>query len=222
MIKKVCDGIELDVDIGDSELQMFLAEMPSTQKAAGSLRETVLSAASTHILQPSTEYILPSLLSRLLMSLYTSLYGEALGTVSQVCTRSVRISFNAHILSSVKARSEKGTCISASWMTGQSEEKHIGIVQFYFQHNIVVGQQIVQQQMAFVNWLKPHPDRHLLRSPLEVWYDAFLDDSPNSFITLSKIQCPVAFSKSQIHTRFGNETVYITIPLNLMNTGIQS
>ena len=77
MMKKVRDEIELDLNIGNSELQTFLSEMSFAQKTAGSLRESVSSATATYILQPS--------LSELLVSLYVTLYGETLGNLNDYC-----------------------------------------------------------------------------------------------------------------------------------------
>ena len=223
MMKKVHDEIQLDLAAVDSEFQPFLSEM-STQKIVGSLRESIsppswpVGGYTSSLLRPYTEYILPHSLLELLSSMYTILHGQELGTISQVCIRSTRLSFNSHILCSNLARTERGSVIAAHWGSSLSDEgRHVGMVQFYFEHNIVIKHQVTTQRVAFVRWFETHPDRNLLNSPLEVWCDSFLRDSPNSFVLVSKILYPVAFTKQKLETRFGNETVMLTFPLTYIN-----
>ena len=113
MMKKVLDEIELDITVDDPDFQQFIAEMSSVQKIVGSLKESAALTQDDHILKPFKEYIVPSSLIRLLSLMYRTVYGETLGTISQVCTKSARLSFNCHTLGSSIARSKRGSCIAA-------------------------------------------------------------------------------------------------------------
>lgn len=211
MMKKVLDEIALDFTMVNPVFQQFIVDM-SAQKMVGSLKESVSSTTSIHLLQPFTESVLSSTLIHLLTDMYRMFYGETLRTVSQICTKSARLSFRCHTLCSALARTERGSCIAAYWNTSR-EEIHIGIVQFYFEHNIVVKEQITKHTVAFVNWFEVHPDRYLFNPPLEIWADSVASQSPSSFVPVSNILYPVAFAKSRVETQFGNETVVITYPL---------
>ena len=48
--------------------------------------------------------------------LYKELYGDSLGIVNQICTRSSKASFYNHILHSQLCRSDHGLCVSAFCM----------------------------------------------------------------------------------------------------------
>ena len=90
----------------------------------------------------------------------------------------------------------------------------IGIVQFYFVHNVELTQGIMKYVIAYVNWFKPHPDHMIFGPPIEVWFDSYLPLSDESFIPVANIFHPVAFVKDKVCTRYGNETVVITVPLD--------
>lgn len=182
--------------------------MSFQRSTVGSLREST-SSASVYLLRPFVEFVLPSHLIELLSAMYATLYGEALGTISQVCTKSARISFDCHTLCSTLTKTERGSCIAAQLIQA-SEDIHIGIVQYYFDHNVVVKDRVTSHTVA---WFEPHPVRHFLDSPLEVWRDSFKEISLNSFVLASNILYPVAYAKDRLETQFGSETVVITLPL---------
>ena len=221
MMKRIHNSIEVDITNLPSEFHQILVDV-SDQTASGSLGETLHDIHSkgavqhAQILKPYEEYILPTIIFEYLSKMYQSHYSQ-IGIISQICVCGSKLSFNSHILSTAMAQSDRGNCVKAHWErneSGMNDIVHVGIVQFYFQHNVQLSNVTTRKVIAYVNWFQHHPDIKCLGPYLEVWSNSFLPPSENSFIPISQISHLVAYTKDKVKTRYGYETVVITYELD--------
>lgn len=180
------------------------------------LKVTDIADDKCKLLKPLREYILPADLQKQLTSAYEHIYTNSFIS-SAICVRSAKLLYAGHILSSSLSRSESGSCIVGHLFPSvetSSNRPHVGMVNFYFKHTIKeTHNNCIEQTLAFVSWFKAHPDRDILHHPLEIWQDSFMPMGPYSFLQVTKILYPVAFTRDKIVTSFGNETVIVTVPL---------
>ena len=199
--------------LSDSEFKLLLNEVSNSNNAVGSL---TIDGGENSLLKPLWEYILPHEYHKYLTDFYSDLYRSDISIVSTFCTRSAKISYFGHILSSTLSRSKSGTCIAANREPSNNNRPHVGLVQFYFEHTkkIKSCEDCVTQRMALVQWFKVHPDRdEVLRPPLEIWEETFMPLGKYSFLPVNKILYPVAFTLDKLNTSLGNETVVVTMPI---------
>ena len=211
MMKKFEDYLRTNLCHGvHSDLIPILSTL-STANETGSLCESAHeNFENRELLKPLREYILPSDYSKNLCLMY-NMTGVNITTVSTLCVRSAKLFYNGHILSSALSRSRNGTGIVAKLHS----RPHVGIVQYYFQHNVEVDfRNQLSQVIAVVDWFKIHPDKDLLQPPLEVWRNEFMPLGPYSFLPVHEIICPAGFALDKVDTSLGNETVYVTVPIS--------
>lgn len=212
IMKKFEDYLQANAHDVQVEFQPILSEISDTDKSVtGSLCDI---QEHSELLKPFREYILPSEYKEHLSQVYKAMHTNV-SVVASFCIRSAKMSFMGHILSSTLARSKNGTCVAAHvHRPGESTNRpHMGIVKFYFQHNIEVDSAQVSKVMAVVDWFRIHPDRDLLQPPLEIWEEKFMPLGPLSFLPVDKILFPVAFAHDKFHTSLGHESVIVTMPI---------
>ena len=211
MMKKFEDYLQSsDYDNVNTEFKQLLTDISSSNNATGSL---IVDIRKNSLLKPLREYILPHEYHKQLMNFYSDLYSNV-SVVSAIITRSAKISYMGHILSSTLSRSKSGTCIAAS-SEPSNDKPRVGLVQFYFEHTIEMNSKDrVIQKMALVQWFKVHPDRDkVLQPPLEIWEQTFVSLGKYNFLPIKKILYPLAFTLDKLNTSFGNETVVVTTPI---------
>ena len=95
---------------------------------------------------------------------------------------------------SFKSRNKRSAYILAAWcgphgrIDSTGSDMRPGVVQQFIRQNLQVDGQSHMFILAEVKWLQPHPRRHKLGAPVEVWcQDFFEDEGPADFISLQRI-----------------------------------
>ena len=102
--------------------------------------------------------------------------------------------FSGDRFGSLKSRTNRSSFILARWCTlgGKIDcfgsDLRPGVIDYFMKQNIVVNGRYVQCIMAAVSWFQPHPARHLLGVPVEVWCkDLFEMEGEATFIPVQRI-----------------------------------
>ena len=102
--------------------------------------------------------------------------------------------FSGDRFGSLKSRTDRSSFILARWCTlgGKIDcfgsDLRPGVIDYFMKQNIVVDGRYVQCIMAAVSWFQPHPARHLLGVPVEVWCkDLFEMEGEATFIPVQRI-----------------------------------
>ena len=102
--------------------------------------------------------------------------------------------FSGDCYGSLKTRTDRSSFILARWCTlggkidYRGTDLRPGVVDFFMKQNIVVNGKYIQCVLAAVRWFQPHPARHLLGVPVEVWCkDLFELEGEASFIPVQRI-----------------------------------
>ena len=129
-------------------------------------------------------------------------------------------------LTSEKCKGSMSSCVSAFWagiagrLTMNTEQLRIGVVKYFFVHDISLLSQVdttkrnkVTHIFAKVRWFRTHPRETWLSSPLLVVNEDFDVLGPSTFIPVSRIQSRCAIAYDKIQFDFGEDSVFIVSPL---------
>lgn len=94
-----------------------------------------------------------------------------------------------------------------------SARPHSGKVKSYLEHSIQLSGEYVKHILAFVSWFDIHEDHDIMEPPIEIWKNSFMPIGSYSFIPVVCILHPVSFAIDEANTRYGKETVVITLPV---------
>ena len=131
------------------------------------------------------EYVLPNDIVLKLRGMYEAMYGSCVGMVTQSCVRSAQVSFYGVMLSSSLARTDRGSCVSAHWVSDTQSasidtgaEARAGFVQYYLQHNLELRNQLgikyIPHTLAFVSWFRTNQSKNAFGEHVQLWDSEFL------------------------------------------------
>ena len=151
-----------------------------------------------------------------LLSVYKSLYGETITSISSLA-KTVR-RFGSIIIGQEKfgsrreCRSLRSARVVASWTNDEGlvspcAELRPGRVDCYIHHTIKIGEQCQQHVFALVDWYGADEDKGKYGNPIEIWRKAFLPGGPSRFLPVARIYSKFVVASS-------HEDKIVIIPLN--------
>ena len=151
-----------------------------------------------------------------LLSVYQSLYGQSITSISSLAKTARR--FGSLIIGQEKfgsrreCRSLRSARVIASWTDDQGlicpcAEPRPGRVDCFLQHTVKIGEQNQQHVFALVDWHDVDEDKEKYGKPVEVWKKAFLPGGPSRYLPVARIYCKFAVAASY-------EDKVVIIPLN--------
>ena len=111
--------------------------------------------------------------------------------VPQLCRRYKYATWWSQHLNSSK---KTPLCILAKWIGGDGEincdnEICAGIVKYFFSQRLLVGNDYVEVNMAYIKWLQEHSCKNSLLKPVEIWCcDLYKPVGAASFMPIERIQ----------------------------------
>lgn len=153
-----------------------------------------------------------------LLSVYKSMYGEAITGISSLA-KTVR-RFGSIIIGPEKfgskheCRSLKSARIIASWTDDEGlispcAGLRPGKVDCFVQHTSKIGSESRQHVFALVDWYGEDESKDKYGKPVEIWRKAFLPGGPSRFLPVARI-----FSKFVIASTCTFEDKVVLVPLN--------
>ena len=133
-----------------------------------------------------------------LLSVYQSLYGQSITSISSLAKTARR--FGSVIIGQEKlgsrreCRSLRSARVIASWTDDQGlispcAEPRPGRVDCFLQHTVKIGEQNQQHVFAHVDWHDVDEDKEKYGKPVEVWKKAFLPGGPSRYLPVARIYC---------------------------------
>ena len=178
------------------------------------------------LLEPLKEKCFVDLEFSFLHQMYSYLYPNSrIYQMSRFYLRSKQLTINNEEFITTSSCSQRSCVIAAHWpsvfdidCSGEAPVR-IGVVTHFILHEIFICDSLesktsqIKHTLARVKWYMDHPCRDFFHSSIIVSATAFDNDSPASFMPVSRIAARCAAAKTTYSFDYGKDSIIVAIPM---------